>query len=255
MERATRRDSVDIEVVEYADAESLAMGVAQQLAILVAEAQTDGRIPSLVLTGGTVAAKLHAAVPGVAKARSVGSAIDWDRVDFWFGDERYVERDSPDRNAYQARTAMLDRLRADRRIHEMPWADGEFGEDVEAAAAAYARELGPDPHFDVLMLGVGPDGHCASLFPGRPEVLSPASVLAVRDSPKLPPTRISLGLSTLGRADEVWFLVAGAEKAQTAAALIEETDPVVTPACGPRGTRRTVLFVDREAAAQLPRGS
>jgi 6-phosphogluconolactonase len=137
----------------------------------------------------------------------------------------------------------------------MPAADQEYA-DVETAALAYGADLvaaaPPEgPWFDVLMLGVGPDGHCASLFPGRSEVEDAAPVLAVRSSPKPPPTRISLGMSTLQRAREVWFVATGFEKAEVVAAAVRGADVLDVPAAGPRGTERTVWFLDSDAAWML----
>ena len=104
--------------------------------------------------------------------------MDWTALDVWWGDERFLPTGHPDRNATQAREALLDQVPVPSdRVHEMPGAGGAFGDDVDAAAAAYARELRsharpedhfPAPSFDVLMLGVGPDGHVASLFPEHP---------------------------------------------------------------------------------------
>jgi 6-phosphogluconolactonase len=180
--------------------------------------------------------------------------VHWDEVDVWFGDERYVPRDDDQRNAKHASEAMLLHLPVSPdRVHEAPSSDGEYGDDVEAAAVAYGAELlahapADGPWFDVLMLGIGPDGHCASLFPGRQEVVDPAPVLAVRKSPKPPPTRISMGMETLRRAREVWFVASGSEKAEAVASAVHGADVMDVPAAGPTGLERTVWFVDEDAA-------
>jgi 6-phosphogluconolactonase len=241
------------DVVRYPDADHLAAGVAHLLVERLAEEQRSGREPRLVLTGGTIADRIHAAVA----AEPPRDDLRWDLVDIWYGDERYVPKADPDRNALQARRAMLDQLPVDpAKVHEMPAADGQYGSDVEAAALAYGAELvatapADGPWFDVLMLGVGPDGHCASLFPGRAEVTDPAPVLAVRQSPKPPPTRISLGMTTLQRAREVWFVVSGAGKAEAVASALGGADPVDVPAAGVSGLERTVWFLDGDAAWML----
>jgi 6-phosphogluconolactonase len=236
----------DVLVLDSPDA--VATTMAARLVERLTAIQADGRVPSVVLTGGTIAKKLHRAVA------DAGEKVDWSRVDFWFGDERYVPADDPERNAGQAAETMLDRLPVDpARVHVMPASDGEFGDDVEAAAAAYAAELGGTT-FDVLMLGMGPDGHCASLFPGHPALDLTGSVVAVHGSPKPPPVRISLTMDTLGRADEVWFVASGAEKAPAVRdALADGADVRAVPAAGPRGRRHTQWFVDEAAASLLPR--
>jgi 6-phosphogluconolactonase len=242
-----------LSVKRYADPDQLARNVAASLIGSIARVQGLGRTPSVVLTGGSVADRVHAAVAASADVR----LVDWSDVEFWWGDERFVPEDDPDRNAGQARAAMLDHLPVDpSRVHAMAASDGPLGDDPDAAATAYAAELaaalgGDGPCFDIVMLGVGPDGHCASLFPGRSEVSDPAPVLAVRSSPKPPPTRISLGMSTLMRAREVWFVVTGSEKAEVVTAALRGADVSELPAAGPKGTKRTVWFVDEDAAWML----
>jgi 6-phosphogluconolactonase len=242
---------VTIEVVPTA--EELARVVATRLVERLVALQGDGRVPSIVLTGGTIANQVHRAVLSVPAHRSV----DWSRVEVWYGDERFVPADDGDRNALQARQALLSALPLEPHlVHEMPAAGGEFGDDVDAAAAAYGAEilrvLGDEPRFDVLMLGVGPDGHCASLFPGHEAVTAPGVAVAVRHSPKPPPTRISLCMDTLGRADEVWFLASGDGKAQAVHDALTSDDVVAVPASGPKGRDRTLWFLDADAASQLP---
>ncbi|HET6627898.1 MAG TPA: 6-phosphogluconolactonase [Nocardioidaceae bacterium] len=243
------------EILRHRDADGVAAAVAARLVTRLADIQSTGRVPSIVLTGGSIAVKIHEAV-----AQSPAHpAVDWSSVDVWFGDERFVPAADPDRNVGQAAAAMLDRLPFDpARIHPMPPSDGELGNDVDAAAAAYAEELGrvadgaATPTFDVLMLGIGPDGHCASLFPGRPEMYDERPVVAVRDSPKPPPTRITLTLDPLMRAHEVWWVAAGDGKAQAVHDAVTGSDPGQVPASGPKGLDRTLWLVDDAAASKLP---
>jgi len=160
-----------------------------------------------------------------------------------------------DRNDGQARPA-LDRLPLDaKRVHPMPAADGE-APDLDAAAAGYADELrrhGSD-RFDIVLLGVGQDGHVASLFPGHPELdVEDTTAVGVRESPKPPPERISLTFPALERTDEVWFVAAGEEKAEAVRrALTPGADPHEVPAARPRGRQRTLWLLDSAAAAELP---
>jgi 6-phosphogluconolactonase len=243
----------NVDVVTHASPEELAGAVADRLVSRLAELQADGRVPSVVLTGGTIAVKIHEAV-----AAHDAPGVDWSRVDFWFGDERFVPADDADRNAGQAATAMLDHLPVDpARVHVMPASDGPVGDDVDAAAASYAEELaaagdgGEGPRFDVLMLGIGPDGHCASLFPGRDEQSSPELAVAVRDSPKPPPTRISMTLRTLGNANEVWWVASGEGKAIAVRDALHGRDTMAVPAAGPKGLERTLWLVDQAVASAL----
>jgi 6-phosphogluconolactonase len=148
-------------------------------------------------------------------------------------------------------------------VHRMPASDGAYGADADAAAEAYASELSAAvpageadddvPHFDVVMLGVGPDGHCASLFPEHPGVYElDASVIAVYNSPKPPPTRLSLTFRTLDAANEVWFIAAGTGKADAVMMALSGAGRVQVPAAGPRGRYRTLWLIDRDAASHLP---
>lgn len=242
------------EIKRSPDAVELAQRVATNLIGRLVRIQQEDRVPSVVLTGGSIAEKLH----GYVASSPDRHLVDWTRVDFWFGDERFVPSDSPDRNAGQAEAAMLASFPVDpARVHVMPASDGPYGDDVDAAAAAYADELasagtdGSGQAFDVLMLGVGPDGHCASLFPGRAEQLDDRPVVAVRDSPKPPPTRISLTMRTLSTAHEVWFVASGAEKAEKIGEALKGADPIDVPCAGPKGSDRTIWFLDDAAASKL----
>ena len=156
---------------------------------------------SVVLTGGGIGTGVLAEL-AAAPARD---AIDWRRLDIWWGDERFVPAGDPDRNETGARAALLDHVDVDpARVHPMPGPDGPDGDDPEAAAARYAcwlaaatkpEDHGQVPEFDILMLGIGPEAHVASLFPGMPALYDERPVVAVRGSPKPPPTRLSLTLA------------------------------------------------------------
>ena len=238
-----------------ASAGELAELVAGTLVATLVAVQAEGRVPSVALTGGTIAARIHEAVAGSPDA----AKVDWSRVDVWFGDERFVSADDPDRNAGQA-GVLLDRLPFDRaRVHPMPAADDPHGSGALGdAAAAYGDELRSqgDGTFDVVMLSVGPDGHVASLFPGSPQLdVHDTIAVPVTDSPKPPPERITLTFESLNRSREVWMLVSGAAKAEIAARALatgaDRPDVHELPAVGVRGQERTVWFLDEDAAAQL----
>ena len=245
-------------VVVHRDADVLAAAVAARLATRLVDAQAHRGSASLVLTGGGVGiASLTALRQLPARA-----AVNWGRVDLWWGDERFVAADSDDRNDKQARAALLDVLDLDpARVHPMPAADGPDGADVDAAAARYGEQLaaaaGKDsdvPTFDVLLLGMGPEGHTASIFPESPAAYDERAVFGVHGCPKPPPTRISLGFSSLCAAREVWMVVAGADKAAAVALALSGAGRVQVPAAGAVGRQQTLWLLDESAAAHLPRG-
>ncbi|GAA4364087.1 6-phosphogluconolactonase [Nocardioides caricicola] len=234
-----------VEVHETSSA--LATAVAGELLTRLADIQSAGRVPQISLTGGTIAEDIHRELARLSAA----SEVDWSKVVVWFGDERFVAPDSPDRNVGQARAAFLDAVGATQ-IHPMPsTADAA---DVDAGAAAYAatlREHGSG-EFDVMMLGIGPDGHIASLFPGFPQLdVTDEVAVGVTGSPKPPPERISLTLAALNRSRSVWFLVAGSGKAPAVASALGGADVHEIPAAGVSGREETIWFLDREAASQL----
>jgi 6-phosphogluconolactonase len=240
-----------IEVKETRD--DLAVAVAGELVHRILEAQADGRVPHLALTGGSVADAVHQELTRLSEESEIGHEVDWARVVFWWGDERFVEPASPDRNERQAREAFLDRVDVDpANVHPMP--STESADSAEAGAAAYADELRAHGTgtFEVVMLGLGPDAHVASLFPGFPQLDSDEIAVAVHDSPKPPPDRISLTLPCLNRARSVWFIVSGEEKADAVAlALADGTDVHDAPAAGVAGEHETIWFLDRAAASKL----
>jgi 6-phosphogluconolactonase len=242
----------DTRVQVLPDPDVVALRTAERVLELLAQAQAARGEASVVLTGGSISRKVHA---HLARHADTGE-VDWSRVTFWWGDERYVLSDDEQRNAGQAWEDLLQHLQLDpTRVHAMPAEDDEYDE-VEAAAWAYSEELHDvvttaSPWFDVLMLGIGPDGHCASLFPDHPEVHSDADVLAVRNSPKPPPTRISLGMGPLRRADHVLFIATTEEKADAVSRSVNGDDLSRTPSAGPRGISSTQWYVDEAAGSAL----
>lgn len=236
------------EVVVYRDAEELAKATGERLLTALIEVQADGRTPRVVLTGGGSGIGLLAAMTSLPAREKV----DWARVEFFWGDERFVAADDPERNDLQARQALLDSLPVDPAlVHPMAASDGEFGADVDAAAAAYAEIIGDQPSFDVVMLGIGPEGHVASIFPESPAVYEERTVVAVRDCPKPPPTRISLTLPTIRTSSQVWIVTAGEGKAQAVATALGGAGEVSLPAAGALGTSRTLYLLDEAAAGDL----
>ncbi|MFD7920270.1 6-phosphogluconolactonase [Streptomyces sp. NPDC059740] len=244
------------QVLVHRDKEVMAEAAAARLVTAVVDAQAARGSASVVLTGGRNGNGLLAAL-GRSAARD---AVDWSRVDLWWGDERFLPAGDPERNETQAREALLDAVPLDpARVHVMAPSDGVHGEDLDAAAAAYAAELDAAagsgrsvPEFDVAMFGVGPDTHIASLFPGLAGVKeTERTVVGVTDSPKPPPRRISFTLPAVGAAREVWLLAAGEDKAEAVATALAATDPDRAPASGARGRERTLWLLDEDAASRL----
>ncbi|WP_434588459.1 6-phosphogluconolactonase [Streptomyces sp. A5-4] len=248
------------QLVVHHDKELMAQAAAARLITKIVDAQAARGSASVVLTGGRNGNGLLAALAS-SPARD---AIDWRRLDLWWGDERFLPDGDPERNVTQAREALLDSVPLDpARVHAMPASDGPYADDADAAAVAYAAELaaaagpedhGPVPSFDVLILGVGPDTHVASLFPELPAVReTERTVVGVHGAPKPPPTRISLTLPAIRAAREVWLLAAGEDKAKAAAIALSGAGEIQAPAAGAYGRSRTLWLLDDAAASQLPR--
>jgi 6-phosphogluconolactonase len=246
------------EVVVHATAGLLAKAVAARLVTRLVDAQAARGAASVVLTGGGIGT----AVLLELRDSPARDAVDWRRVDVWWGDERWVPAGDAQRNDLQARESLLDDVAVDpARVHPFPAADGDYAGDPEAAAAAYAADLaaaarvedhGPVPRFDVLVLGLGEEGHVASIFPESPAASEESPVAAVRDCPKPPPTRLTLTFPTIRSATEVWLVAAGEGKATAAALALGGAGPVQVPAAGARGRDRTLWLLDRAAASRLP---
>lgn len=238
------------EVVRHSDAAGVAGASAARLVTTLRDAQAAGREPHIALTGGSMGSAVVAALV----ARPERDRVDWSRVTVWWGDERYLPTGDADRNDTQNDRAGLLELGLDpARVHRVPGPD-EVG-SVEDAAEAYGqtmREHGSG-EFEVVLLGVGPDAHVASLFPHHPaQRLHAAIAVPVHDSPKPPPERVSLTFDALERTREVWFLVAGEGKSEAvAAALAEGADRWDAPASGVRGSEATLWLLDDTAAGRL----
>lgn len=200
-------------ILVHPDAETLAAASAARLITTLIDLQSIRRPLHLALTGGSIGIALLEQVK-VAPARG---AVDWSEIHFWWGDERFLPKGDPERNETQARDALLNSLAEvvpPSHIHPIPASDQV--DNPAIAAAQYQRDL---PHFDLVLLGVGPDGHVASIFPSHPEMdVETLGVVPVEDSPKPPPQRVSLTLPTINDADQVWLIAAGRAKAPAVAA-------------------------------------
>lgn len=223
-------------------ADELATVIAERMVAKIALVQREERRPSVVLTGGTIAIDAY--------ERIQDGDVDWTEVDFYWGDERFVPEGHEDRNDQQAKDAFLTRLGVPaEHIHAMP----AHGCDLSMAEAAdqYAASLPQDP-FDLVLLGVGPDGHIASLFPGHPQVHETERLaVEVFDSPKPPPQRLSLTYPALRNAQSVWLIVAGEGKSDAVARALGSGTIDDTPASGVQGLRETIWLLDAAAASKI----
>ncbi|AEG44253.1 6-phosphogluconolactonase [Isoptericola variabilis] len=241
-------------VVVHPDDEALAAAVAARLLTRLLDVQSVRSPVHLVLTGGTVGIATLAAVA----ASPVRRSVDWSSVHLWWGDERFVPAGHADRNETQARDALVDALVAEsglpaENVHAVPGPDTVGS--PEESAAAYAAELARHadgaagvPVFDVLLLGMGPDGHVASLFPGHEGLSAGGTTVGVHGSPKPPPERVSLTFEAINAAREVWVVAAGAGKAEPVAAALSGAPREEIPAAGVCGTERTLWLLDVAAA-------
>lgn len=263
----TRTDKgVARDLVVCDDAAGLVAAIDTRFESVVAELLATQKIVNIVLTGGTV---------GIAMLRPLDAEnlLDWSRIHVWWGDERWLPAGHADRNEGQATEALLYRLNipADN-VHR--FAPSDAGLTLDQAAREYQSELegyapqlrrtdflgaaynGSDvfrtPIFDITLLGVGPDAHVASLFPGRAGVMAKDSaVIAVRDSPKPPAERLTLTLPAINGSARVWVVAAGADKAEAVRLAFTASETSTAPVSGVRGTLETVIFADAAAVSLL----
>ncbi|MDF1479873.1 6-phosphogluconolactonase [Leifsonia sp. H3M29-4] len=242
-------------VIVHNDKNALAAAVAARFIAKTTDLIEEFDEASVVLTGGTMGSAVLEAINN-SPARDL---VDWSRVNVWWGDERWLPTGDPERNETQARAALLDHVGLDpARVH--PMAASDSGLELDDASAAYAATLAAHaprnaelPHFDITFLGMGPDGHIASLFPERGGIRDTEhTVISVRNSPKPPPERISLTLRAINSSARVWMVVAGVDKASALGLTLAGASINEVPAAGVEGRRKTLFFVDAEAAAEVP---
>jgi len=239
-----------LEIHVLRDDRGAARAAAVRIASLVEAALAERDRCSIALSGGSTPRKLHAELASPA----LSDRIEWGRLAFYWGDERCVPPSHEASNYRMARETLLDRVPLDEaQIHRIrgeiePAHAAQEYEDVLRASLAT-----PEPRFDLLLLGLGEDGHTASLFPGRPELDELARLVVPVIRPTAPPHRVSLTLSAINAAGCVLFLVTGARKAEAVARVLgrarrDEGLPAarVRPASG-----RVLWFLDSEAAGTL----
>lgn len=236
-------------VVTLPDRTAVETAVATDVLIELARAIADRGRADIVLTGGTVGIGSLAAIAHHPDR----DEIDWRAVRVWWGDERFVPTSNPDRNEVQATDALLGQLPLTlSNVFRFPAADGITLESARDRFELTIRDefLG-DPRFDLVLCGIGPDGHVASLFPGRDHGDGTQFVIAVDDSPKPPPRRLSLTFETLNRGDKVWIVCAGADKANAIGRLMQGAPVSEIPAAGLDGRVETALYLDVAASALI----
>ena len=231
----------------YADAKALARGAAQHVMMWEASALAERDRFVLALAGGNTPRQTYTLLATAAFAEQ----MDWERIHIFWGDERCVPPNHPESNYRMARETLLDHVPIPAaNVHRIP---GELA--PEEAAAAYARELsavfGADPiRFDVILLGLGSDGHTASLFPGTDALRVDDRPVAANYVPRLESWRITLTLPVINAARHVGFIVSGDHKAEALAAVQAEG---ALPAARIRpDPGELVWLIDAAAAAKLP---
>jgi len=242
-------------VLVHPDKKSLSAAVAARFVTALVDILAVAPRADVALTGGSMGGAVLADVA----ASPAKDSVDWSRVHFWWGDERWLPRGDAERNETQSRNALLDTLAIDGgNIHAFGASDD--GVDLDVAAEAYASELAEHaaeglsyPRFDITFLGVGPDGHVASLFPDLDGIRErEAAVIAVRNSPKPPAERLSLTLPVINASARVWLVLAGADKASALGLTLAGASRTEVPAAGVKGREETSLFVDADATAEVP---
>jgi len=242
--------SVTQDVRVFADLDTLSAAAAEAVAdVLSAAADTAGRC-ALVLSGGSTPRALYELLASRSRAR-----IPWGSLHLFWGDERYVPHSAPDSNYHMVKEALLDHVPcpADH-VHPMPT---DFA-DPDTAARTYEAMLhdyfaGRPPRFDLVLLGLGEEGHTASLFPRSHALAERTRWTVAVTAPADPPVRLTLTLPALMHGTAIYFLVAGSKKAHALSQVLSPTaDPNVFPAAAVRPEAGVVTwFVDRAAAREV----
>lgn len=227
-------------VNRFKDANALAAGAAEEFVTRLGQLLEELPQVHVQVTGGTIGIATLAAIAD----REDAHLLDWSRVHVWWGDERFVPSNSDDRNSVQASKALLSKIPATNQ-HQFPASDQ--GLTLDEAASFFAAEYSAiNPTFSIAFVGMGPDGHICSLFPGKPEIPAGIKVIAEHDSPKPPPQRLSFSYEAMNQVEEIWFVVAGADK-QHAVSVAFGDDPTSLPVGRVHGSKKTVWFVDQTA--------
>ena len=233
---------MNVRVNRFMDANELARAAAEAFFVKLDDVLALKPEAHVAVTGGSLGIATLAEIAANPRAAN----FDFNRVNFWWGDERFVPAAHGDRNALQAHNALFSKITIDSaKLHPFPSADnGLTLDDAAAQFADYVAEV--NPHFDLVFLGMGPDGHINSLFPGKAIPAAGVQIIAEHDSPKPPPQRLTFTYVAMNRADEIWFTVAGADKADAVSVAFGD-DPTSLPVGRVHGQIQTVWFVDQTA--------
>ncbi|MDQ2683697.1 MAG: 6-phosphogluconolactonase [Chloroflexota bacterium] len=240
-------------VVVYDDASQVAHSAAELVRSLTTAATHDRGGATIALSGGSTPKAMGA----VLREEPYYSAIPWGSLHFFWGDERYVPLESPESNAGEAMRGYLDAVPVpDRNVHPF-----DTVVDPEVAASSYEATIrnlvpgGPVPMFDLILLGMGDDGHTASLFPDTEALGERERLVVANHVPKLDATRLTFTYPLINAARAVVFLATGDGKAERLAEVLEgDEDLVRLPSQGVNPRRGTLTWlVDRAAASALTR--
>ena len=241
-----------MQIAIYPDIDTLSQEAAQYIVRLANQSiVTHGRF-TIALSGGSTPKKLY----GLLGSEPFRSQIDWAQVEIFWGDERCVSPDDPESNYAMAQQVLLSKIPIpNNRIHRMP-ADQS---DREAASQAYTEEMrrtfGTDgiPAFDLIQLGMGPEGHTASLFPHQPSIHEQQRLVMPVSVPKPPPDRLTFTPPLLNAAHNILFLVTGSEKSDAIHTVLEgDYNPDEYPAQIVQPEHGEVVWIlDKEAAAKI----
>lgn len=241
---------MSIQIGVYPTADAVSQAVANHMAGAMLPLLAEQGTAHICITGGRGG-------QGALAALAANPGIEWQGVHVWWSDERFVPRGDDQRNDVMATAALFDLVDIPvANLHPMPASDDY--DDIETAARAYAAELAafgdPGPRFCVSILGMGEDGHVASLFPEHPGLREARPVFGVLDSPKPPPRRLSMSFDVINTAASVILIASGSGKADAVGLLMNDPGPLAVPAAGVHGTVQTLLAVDEAAAVHLPPG-
>ena len=230
----------------YPDPEALNRAAAEEIAHLARVAVAERGLVTVALSGGRTPRRLYRLL-----AAEYRDGIPWPQMHLFWGDERYVPPTDPQSNYCLAREALLDRVPIPVEcVHPMPthFPNAEdAARDYEATLRAYFAGSGPT--FDLILLGMGAEGHTASLFPGSPALAEHEHWVVAAQAPAQPPLRLSLTLPAINRARNAVFLISGSEKVKAVQSILKNTGQAATryPAALVHPQERLIWFVDRAA--------
>lgn len=225
----------ELDLTLYADAKELSEEVTVQILASIEKGLKLKNQYHLVLTGGTLGIQISEALVNEFNADPDG----FTGLHIWWSDERFVPADSVERNAFPFHKTVVNSKIV---IHQVLASD--VAKSIEESVSDYELAL-ENVDIDLNILGLGPDGHVASLFPGVADIDDQRRIFAIADSPKPPPARVSFTMSTINSAQEVWIVAAGESKAEAVTKIIE--GDLSIPASYVRGHSHTRLIVDTEA--------